>query len=109
VVARKHNQRKTIAWMRVTLDGRDEELIAELHPSRDLQFWLRYFDQYCLSHPLVSPDASTLVLSGGLVGGPDPKGAPRIWAVPVLGGEPVEIDGGPFATFPASHPRITEA
>jgi hypothetical protein len=105
VVARRHPHRETIAWMWVSRDGRDERLIAELHPSRDLRFWLRFFEQYSPSHPILSPDASTLLLSGGLVGGPDPRGAPRVWAVPIHGGDPVEVDNGPFATFsPAPAP-----
>lgn len=99
IVARKHPQRGTIAWMRLSTDGRTEELIAELHPSRDLRFWLRFFEQYCLSHPIVDPEATTLLLAGGLVGEADPQGTPRIWAVPLDGGRPEEIGPGWFATF----------
>lgn len=99
IVARKHRQRGTIAWMRVSTDGRSEELIAELYPSRDLRFWLRFFEQYCHSHPIVDPEGTTLLLSGGLVGGPDPQGTPRVWAVPIRGGSPEELGPGWFGTF----------
>jgi hypothetical protein len=101
VVARRHPHRQSIAWLKLTTDGREEQ-IAELYPSRDLRFWLRFFDQYSGSHPIVDREATTLLLSGGLVGKSDPQGSPRVWAVPLDGGPAEEIGEGWFATFSAT-------
>jgi hypothetical protein len=102
IVARRRPQKGTIAWMQVSPDTGEEELIAELQPSRDLRFWLRFFEQYALSHPIVDRDATRLVLSGTLLGrGRKRKDddVPRVWVVPLGGGAPEEVDIGPFATF----------
>lgn len=98
VVARKHPHRQSIAWLLLTADGREEQL-AELYPSRDLRFWLRFFDQYAGSHPIVDREATTLLLSGALAGHAEPDSPPRVWAVPLRGGPPEEIGPGWFATF----------
>jgi hypothetical protein len=102
IVARRHVHRNSIAWMRVSGDGRDEALLAELQPSRDLRFWIKFFEQYCLSHPIVDPAGTTLLLAGDLVGpqGGEPSKVPRVWAVPLDGSAPEELGPGPFATFP---------
>ena len=98
VVARRHPSRGSVVWLRVTLDGREEQL-AELYPSRDLRFWLRFFEQYSGSHRIVDREGTTLLLSGSLAGRADPESPPRIWAVPIQGGPAEEIAEGPFATF----------
>ncbi|MEZ4241862.1 MAG: hypothetical protein R3F59_38075 [Myxococcota bacterium] len=101
VVARRRPQKGTIAWMLVSPETGEETLVAELVPSRDLRFWLRFFEQYALSHPIVDPAASRLVLSGTLVGrkASSDDDFPRVWLVPLDGGAPEEVDVGPFATF----------
>lgn len=99
VVCRRRPQKGTIAWMRVSPSRGTEELIAELHPSRDLRFWLRFFEQYCLSHPIVDPSASHLLLSGTLAGHGDADSPPHVWLVPLDGQPPTDIGVGPFATF----------
>lgn len=98
VVARR-TSRGTVAFSRLTTDGAREDVLAEVFPSRDLRFWLRFFEQYHPSHPLVDRAGRVLLLAGGLVGGPDPEGAPRLWAVPLSGGRPEELGAGLFATF----------
>ncbi len=98
----------TIAWARVGLDGHTLRL-GEVHPTRDLRFYLRFFEQFVLSHPLVSPDGGHLVVPGGWVGADDPRGTPRLWAVPTEGGAVEELGEGVFATFvPAPRPAPLE-
>jgi hypothetical protein len=95
----------TVAWSRVGLDGHTRRLGA-LFPTRDLRFYLRFFEQFALSHPLVSPDGSHLVVAGGWVDRDDPRGTPRLWAVPIEGGDAEPIADGVFATFaPAAQPE----
>lgn len=101
VVARRHVYRNSIAWMRVSRDGRDEALLAEVQPSRDLRFWLRFFEQYCPSHPIVDPSGKTLLLAGDLIGaGASESRESRVWAVPLDGSPPEDLGPGPFAAFP---------
>lgn len=88
----------TIAWARVGRDGHTLPL-GNLFPTRDLRFYLRFFEQFALSHPLVSPDGSTLVVAGGWADRTDPRGTPRLWGVPIEGGEVEELGEGVFATF----------
>ena len=88
----------TVEWSRVGLDGHTLRLGA-LYPTRDLRFYLRFFEQFALSHPLVSRDGTTLVVAGGWVGQDDPRGTPRLWAIPTEGGEVEELGEGVFATF----------
>lgn len=99
LVLARRTSRGTVAFSRMAADGSSEERIAELHPSRDLRFWLRFFEQYHPSHPIVDGAGTTLLLAGGLVGERQPEGPPRIWSVPLGGGRATELGPGLFATF----------
>lgn len=104
VIAQQRRKRGTVVWLRVGLDGSTERL-AELHPSRDLKFYLRFFEQYCMSHPIVDPTGKTLLLAGALHGAADPDGPPRIWAVPLDGDTPEDLGEGMFGTFGPRAPK----
>ncbi len=98
----------TVAWSRVGLDGHTR-VLGESFPTRDLRFYLRFFEQFALSHPLLSPDSAHLVVPGGWVGHDDPRGTPHLWAIPTEGGEVEAIGEGVFATFaPAAVPAWQE-
>lgn len=97
IVAQMHGQQPTVGWYRLGLDG-DIDHIIDLVPTRDLRFYLRFFEQYAPSHPLLDPSGTSLVLAGSPVGGGDAK--PRLWLVPIAGGPAEELGEGLFGVFP---------
>lgn len=98
VVARVDTERNLLSFDRVDLHGHRWPL-GELHPTRDFGFYLRFFEQYGQSHPIVSPDGRWLVLAGALVGRAGPEDPPRLWAIPLSGGAAVDLGPGVFAVF----------
>jgi len=101
VVARVDTERSVIEWFFVDVHGTARH-IADLLPTRDLRFYLRFFEQYGHSHPLIDPDSRYILLAGALRG----KGQhSRIWRIPLHGGAAEDIAEGQFATFgpPIAH------
>jgi Tol biopolymer transport system component len=95
VVARVDADRGLVEWSLVDEQGIARHLI-DLLPSRDMRFYLRFFEQYAVSHPIVDPEGRYLLLTGILRG----RGtAPRVWRVPLAGGEPEDLGPGRFATW----------
>lgn len=95
VVARVDTDRGVVEWFFVDTHGTSRHL-GDLVPSRDMRFYLRFFEQYSASHPIVDPDSRFLVLAGVLRGH---VGGGRVWRVPLRGGRPEEVAEGQFATF----------
>jgi hypothetical protein len=100
IVLRKHPRRATILCLSVGADARDEHLMAEIAPSRDLRFWLRFFEQLSSTHPLADRAGTTVALPGAIPGRAEDDRS-RIWLLPVSGGPPTELAEGTFATFGA--------
>lgn len=98
LVARVDTDRNLLTWSRVDRDGRAERLV-DTYPTRDLGFYLRFFEQYTQSHPLVDPAGRHLVLAGGLHGHGDPHGRPRLWRVSIDDGSVEELGEGVFAVW----------
>lgn len=72
------------------LDGTSVAL-GEVRPSRDLRFYLRFFEQFAQSHPLIDPAGTALLVPGGL----DRRGgALGLWRLPLDGGEPEQLGEG---------------
>jgi dipeptidyl aminopeptidase/acylaminoacyl peptidase len=98
VVARVDTARNLITWSRLDLaDGRSEKLV-DLYPTRDLGFYLRFFEQYGPSHPLVDPTGSHLLLAG-TVPGRNTTDQPRVWRVGLRDGSVEELGEGLFAVY----------
>lgn len=95
VVARVDVDRGLVEWVRVDLEGRVRHLI-DLLPSRDLRFYLRFFEQYATSHPIVDAAGDFLLLAGVAKA---MGSSPKVIEVPLRGGEPVVIGPGRFACF----------
>ncbi|MEZ4322455.1 MAG: hypothetical protein R3F61_33620 [Myxococcota bacterium] len=95
VVARVDSDRGLVEWYFIDTDGTARH-VADLLPTRDFRFYLRFFEQYTQSHPIVDPDSRHLLLAGVLRG--QIQGA-RIWKCPLHGGAPREVAEGQFATF----------
>lgn len=62
-------RRGCLWWWRRRLDSTVDERLAAFRPTRDQLFHLHFFEQYARSHPLVTPDGSTLVYAAW----PDPR------------------------------------
>jgi len=69
-----------------------------VRPTRDLSFYLRFFEQYCISHPIVAPDGSAMLVPGARVED-DEDALPSIYEVPLDGGPVQELDEGVFAVY----------
>jgi hypothetical protein len=98
VLAHVNTDRNLLEWYRVGLNG-DTTHLMDLHPTRDLGFYLRFFEQYCQSHQLIDSHGQSLVLTGINPACPERSSQPGIWRVPLIGGEPEEIAAGMFAVF----------
>jgi hypothetical protein len=85
-----------VTWLRLGLDGTHLPLFEHL-PTRDLAFWLRFFEQYCVSHPIIDPTGSHLVV-GGFEGERTPE--PTLWRVPTDGSAVEAVCPGVLAVFP---------
>lgn len=92
-----------IHWHRVEVDGSAAVHLASFWPTRDLLFFLHFFDQYALSHSLLSPDGARLVYAGYPAGEgqADLSMPPRIWVKDVTdpARPPIEIARGSFAVY----------
>ena len=53
---------RTVTWFHIDRHGAEERLFA-ISPSRDMGFYLRFFEQYAPSHPIVDPERD---VCGGL-------------------------------------------
>ena len=102
VMANCVDEEAVVHWSRVDLDGRVEPLV-DLVPSRDSRVYLRFFEQYAPSHPIVDPTGRWLVLCGTPTAKSD--GPSRVWVVPLDGGRPDEIGEGLFASFAPLPPQ----
>lgn len=81
-----------------------ETVLGTFWPTRDLFFWLHFFDQFVQSHPLVSPDGRWVTWSGYPAGGgqADLSAPPCVWVRSLVDvdAKPIEVGRGSFATFP---------
>ena len=90
-------------WRIVRREGGDPIELGTFWPTRDILFYLHFFDQYAQSHNIISPDGRYVVFAGYPAGGgqADLSNPPRIWLKDVLNPTaPPELLGrGSFAVF----------
>ncbi len=106
VYARVLPEANCLSWSCVLPGGEPREL-ARFWPSREMLFYLHFFDQFSRSHSLLSPDGSTLVFCGRLLGGGDAlPGRPgsdgegsRVLLADIVSGELRAIARGSSACF----------
>ncbi len=98
ITARVDTRKNLLSWQRIGLDGEVTPL-AELYPSRDLGFYLRFFEQYSQSHHLMDPSGRYLLLPGNMLGQGDPNGPGRLWRVDLHNGETEDIADGVFGVY----------
>ena len=101
LIAAERREGGTVRWHAIGLDGYHRVLV-DLLPTRDLRFYLRFFEQFASSHRLVDPAGEHLVLAGGVVGRDDPGGTPRLWRVSLQDDHIEELTDGTFAVY--AHP-----
>jgi len=81
------------------------DLIA-IRPTPEMAYLMRFFEQFCRSHPIVSHDGSSLFVSGVLDSEPEGT-APCIWEVHLADGQITCHGTGVLAVLPA-HPAIDD-
>jgi hypothetical protein len=96
VTASVDTTQNLVRWTHVSLDGKEIDL-GTLSPSRDLGFYLRFFEQYTQSHPLVDPEGKNLLLAGREK--PGAKSSQKIYRIPLDGGPREELGEGVFAVY----------
>jgi hypothetical protein len=93
-----------LLWHRVSVDGGPPVGLGSFWPTRDILFYLHFFDQYAQSHPIISPDGRWVAFAGYPAGGgqADLSNPPRIYLKDVYEPDrPPELAGtGSFAVFP---------
>ena len=99
VVDREQN---CLQWFRLGTDGGLRSL-GSFWPTRDMLFYLHFFDQYATSHPLISADGRWLCYAGYPAGGghADLSGSARIYVQDLLRPDrpAEELCEGSFAVF----------
>lgn len=90
-----------LSWYRVPLDGGPADPLGSFWPTRDVLFYLHFFDQYASSHPFVSADGRHIAFAGYPAGGgqADLSDGPRIWVRELGGGLAEPVAHGSFAVW----------
>jgi hypothetical protein len=95
-----------LLWNMVYVDGGPSIPLGSFWPTRDILFYLHFFDQYAQSHPIISHDGRYVAFAGYPAGGgqADLSSPPRIFVKDVTDPDrPPELAGrGSFAVF-ANH------
>ncbi len=89
------------AW-RVPADGSPPVELGTFWPSRDMLFYLHFFDQYTQSHPLVSADSRHVCWAGypARAGRADLSEPPQVYVQSAYdGGDPEVVGPGVFAVW----------
>jgi len=98
VVVSVDTHRNLMTWSVVHLNG-DIDPITEMVPTRDFGFYLRFFEQYSQSHPIISHDSKHLLVSGELFGEHGQGQKAGTWKIPLNGARPTRICDGVFAVY----------
>lgn len=90
-------------WRKVGRDGGDPVELGTFWPTRDILFYLHFFDQYAQSHNIISPDGRYVAFAGYPAGGgrADLSNPPNIWLTDVQNPTcaPQLVGHGSFAVF----------
>jgi hypothetical protein len=97
-----------LLWHKVSVEGGPPVGLGSFWPTRDILFYLHFFDQYAQSHPIVSPDGRYVAFAGYPAGGgqADLSSPPRIYLKDVLEPDrpPEQVGRGSFAVFAHGDP-----
>jgi Tol biopolymer transport system component len=90
-----------LAWYLVPTAGGEPTPLGSFWPTRDVLFYLHFFDQYASSHPMISADGRHIAFAGYPAGGgqADLSAPPRVWVRAIDGGAAEAIAEGSFAVW----------
>jgi len=97
LACRVDTQRNLLVWQRIDRRGQ-VDTVFEMTPTRDLGFYLRFFEQYAQSHRIVSPHGEHLLVAGAL---PNEKSNenPTLWQVRLRDGRAEPVAHGVFGVY----------
>lgn len=95
------SEQNCLRWYRVPVEGGEAEPLASFWPTRDTLFFLHFFDQYAISHPVLSADGRFLAFAGYPAGGgqADLSQSPRVWIHDIEGRRTESLSDGSFCTW----------
>jgi Tol biopolymer transport system component len=96
-------------WHALDLATGEKTYLATFLPSREQAFVFSFFDQYASSHPLISPDGTSLAFTGQLIGedAVTVSNTPQVYILPVDGSAPPRVVGeGHFACWNLAAPEL---
>ena len=96
LVARTEMQTGMVSWSRIDLHDRTHTHLGDVRPTRDMRFYLRFFEQFAPSHPLIDPGSRFVVLAGELDRAGNQSG---LWKLPLDGGPPQQLGDGLLAVW----------
>ena len=91
-------------WSSLDVQGMRQTIESRFYPSRELVYFCWFFDQFALSHPLVSPDGSSLTFAGHVAdrNGQRLEGESAVYVQSLLESRPPErIGPGHFGCWDA--------
>ena len=100
VIAAVDTEANVLNWSVLDVKTGEEKMLLSMRPTRELAFYLRFFEQYHQTHPIVSPDGSYLLAGGDIGDGTATGATPHIWKIPLDGSPPSSIGEGVFGVFP---------
>lgn len=100
-------------WSVLDIDGRGRRSLGPcFYPSRELVYFSWFFDQFAVSHPLISPDGTRLVFAGhvGERSTVTGRGQSNVYVASLDDGGPVErVAAGHFACWDAQVRMVSAA
>ena len=96
VIARTDPRSGVVTWEHVEIRTGLSTHLCELRPTRDMRFYLRFFEQFAQSHPLVDPSGRFLLVAGELEHAGNQSG---IWRLPLDGSKPERLGDGFLAVW----------
>ncbi len=98
------DEKAGMEWSVFDVRGMRRTLSSQFYPSNEFVYFCQFFDQFASSHPLVSPDGSSLVFAGHLAE-PDRtrlEGRSSVYLVSLTRPEPAQkLASGHFACWDA--------
>lgn len=97
VLTRVDTERNLLEWFVLQPGGAPRHII-DIYPTRDLSFYLRFFEQYSLGLPLVDPSGRYLALAGSTEADGDEQ--PHVLVLDLeKRGPPLDLGPGIFASW----------
>jgi hypothetical protein len=96
VIARTDIGSGIVSWELHRLADGERVHLGDMRPTRDLRFYLRFFEQFAQSHPLVDAGSQSLLVTGELERAGNAAG---VWRLPLDGTKPDRVGDGLIAVW----------